>query len=180
MTDYKKINYDKKTFYIDVEEEDVFVYDREFKKLTSEEIKKMGFYEKTEFFLFLKKLLQKPKTEYLEEADFRQILSENFIFHNLKLSSSYMTELASQVNYKTIKKNDFRAILNCLEKITSKNKNLCYDYLQVDMPQKITLDRSLRNTVYFKQPFGRIVNNTIYGIPLIFPTQINLLLKNNN
>lgn len=178
MTTYVKITYDRVDYYIDPTDSST-IYNSKFEKLSEKFVKSLNFLNLNEFHLLLTKIHKTPKLEFLDELEFKKILCENLIYNNLKISTNYVSDLLSNINYKIVKRNDTGAILALLDKIISKNKGLCYDYLSLDLGHKITLDKNIKTNKYFKEPYGRISGNMVYGIPLIFPKQMQILLKNN-
>lgn len=178
MSDYQKVKYNKNVFYVDLENPPR-VYDSQFQVVTLKKATTMDFRSLDEFYSLLIKLIEKPKTEYYTELQFKELLAENLLLDTFKLSPIYMTDLLKNVNYATIKKSDTNKILETLEKILSKNKNLSYNYLSLDLGQKVT-DKTIKSHKFFKEPFGKLENTLVYGIPFLFPKQMQILTKSLN
>lgn len=174
--EYVKIKYNNTNYYLDIAD-DSKIYDVKFNLISEKKVKELNFSSIKQFHNFLKKIRPEEKKEYLDEIYFKEILSENILVQNIPLAGEYLTPLLKSVNYKIIKRGDLNTILECMDKIISKNKNLSYNYLSITLDKKIKIDKNLRTHKYFKEPYAKIVGETFYGLPLIFSKQMDLLRK---
>lgn len=176
---YKKVKYKNVNYYIDTEKK--IVLDSQFNILSIKKINSLNFSSLEQFLFLLNNISSEPKKEFFDKSSFIALLSENLKMvcngTTVELSEKYMEPLLKGLNYAIIKKDDFISICKILEKITLKEPILEYKYLNIEVPKE-QLTKQIKKNKLFQNPLGKIEGSTVFGLPLVFSSQMALLTEN--